>query len=69
MLAGASAGFMNVAKIKGSHNAIKTGMLAAEEIYGQFMKGTQLERANLVNYEESAKKSGIYEELRQTRNF
>ena len=33
MLAGDSAGFLNVAKIKGSHNAIKTGMLAAESIY------------------------------------
>jgi electron-transferring-flavoprotein dehydrogenase len=33
MLAGDSAGFLNVAKIKGSHNAIKTGMMAAESIY------------------------------------
>lgn len=32
MLAGDSAGFLNVMKIKGSHNAIKTGMLAAESI-------------------------------------
>jgi electron-transferring-flavoprotein dehydrogenase len=32
MLAGCSAGFLNVAKIKGSHNAMKTGMIAAEEI-------------------------------------
>jgi electron-transferring-flavoprotein dehydrogenase len=33
MLAGDSAGFLNVAKIKGSHNALKTGMLAAESIF------------------------------------
>lgn len=33
MLAGDSAGFLNVAKIKGSHNAIKTGMLASESIF------------------------------------
>jgi electron-transferring-flavoprotein dehydrogenase len=33
MLAGDSGGFMNVAKIKGSHNAIKTGMLAGESIF------------------------------------
>jgi electron-transferring-flavoprotein dehydrogenase len=32
MLAGCSAGFLNVAKIKGSHNAMKTGMIVAEEI-------------------------------------
>lgn len=33
MLAGCSAGFLSILKIKGSHNAIKSGMLAAEEIY------------------------------------
>lgn len=32
MLAGCSAGFLNVMKIKGSHNAMKSGMLAAETI-------------------------------------
>jgi electron-transferring-flavoprotein dehydrogenase len=32
MLAGCSAGFLNVAKIKGTHNAMKTGMLAADAI-------------------------------------
>lgn len=31
---GCSAGFVNVPKIKGSHTAMKSGMLAAEEIYG-----------------------------------
>ena len=38
MLAGCSAGFLNVAKIKGSHNAMKTGMLAAEAIYDNFKR-------------------------------
>lgn len=33
LLAGDSAGFLNVAKIKGSHNAIKSGMVAAESIF------------------------------------
>jgi electron-transferring-flavoprotein dehydrogenase len=33
LLAGDSAGFLNVAKIKGAHNAIKSGMIAAESIY------------------------------------
>lgn len=32
MLAGCSAGFLNVMKIKGTHNAMKSGMLAAEAI-------------------------------------
>jgi electron-transferring-flavoprotein dehydrogenase len=33
MLVGCSAGFLNVMKIKGSHNAMKSGMVAAEAIY------------------------------------
>lgn len=43
-MAGDSAGFLNVAKIKGSHNAIKTGMLAAESIYEHVIKGNELEK-------------------------
>ena len=31
-LSGCSPGFMNVAKLKGTHNAMKTGMLAAEAV-------------------------------------
>ena len=33
MLSGCSAGFLNVPKIKGAHNAMKTGMLAGEAAY------------------------------------
>jgi electron-transferring-flavoprotein dehydrogenase len=39
MLAGDSAGFLNVAKIKGTHNAMKTGMLAAESIFKKLESG------------------------------
>lgn len=35
VLVGASAGFMNVPKVKGTHNAVKTGMLAAESIFNR----------------------------------
>lgn len=42
VLAGCSAGFLNVSKIKGSHNAMKTGMLAAEEIFSKFQSGDDL---------------------------
>ena len=37
---GAAAGFMNVAKIKGTHTAMKSGMLAAEAVYAAFADGT-----------------------------
>ena len=33
MLTGCSAGFLSITKIKGSHNAMKSGMVAAENIY------------------------------------
>ena len=69
MLAGCSAGFLNVAKIKGSHNAMKTGMLAAEEIYGKVLKGEELSEATFESYQEAYNKSWVYEELKKTRNF
>ena len=36
LIVGCSAGFLNVMKIKGAHNAIKSGIIAAEEIYKSF---------------------------------
>ncbi len=39
-LAGCSAGFMNVAKIKGTHTAMKSGMLAAESIVEEIKNGS-----------------------------
>ncbi len=33
LIAGCSAGFLNVMKIKGAHNAMMTGMIAADKIY------------------------------------
>ena len=52
MLAGCSAGFLNVAKIKGTHNAMKTGMLAAESIFRSF---DELEGKELKDYEVSVR--------------
>ncbi|KAG9089492.1 hypothetical protein FRC06_001518 [Ceratobasidium sp. 370] len=42
-LIGCSAGFVNVPKIKGSHTAMKSGMLAAEAAYDQLVKGDEAE--------------------------
>ena len=65
MLAGCSAGFLNVAKIKGSHNAMKTGMLAAEAIFENFKKNDgQVTSDELKNYEDNVKGSWVAEELR-----
>ena len=69
MLAGCSAGFLNVAKIKGSHNAMKSGMMAAEEIFEKFHKGEELQEADLSGYQERYKKSWVHDELFASRNF
>jgi len=66
MLAGCSAGFLNVMKIKGAHNAMKSGVLAAETICS---KGTLEEGMEIKEYEEAVKKSWIYDELYRSRNF
>lgn len=69
MLAGDSAGFLNVAKIKGAHNAMKTGMLAAESIYEQVLKGEDLSEVELVKYEKNVRDSWVVRELKESRNF
>jgi len=72
MLAGCSAGFVNVAKIKGSHNAMKTGMLAAEEIFKQASENEDEDHLigkELTGYEESVNSSWVADELKASRNF
>lgn len=70
MLAGCSAGFLNVAKIKGSHNAMKTGMLAAEAIFENFKQNDgQVTGAELKNYETNVRSSWVAQELKESRNF
>jgi len=63
MLIGCSAGFLNVVRIKGTHTAMKSGMLAAESI-----AASRELHNELPHYEKSIKKSWIYKELRQSRN-
>jgi len=67
-LIGCDLGTMNVAKIKGSHTAMKSGMLAAdavaERLFAESEGGDEL-----TNYVDSFKASWLYEELFATRNF
>ena len=65
-LVGCSAGFVNVPKIKGSHNAMKSGMLAAEAVFEAQAAG---EAGELAAYAEKVRSSWIWEELRQVRNI
>ncbi|KAK9344434.1 hypothetical protein V1522DRAFT_354676 [Lipomyces starkeyi] len=68
-LIGCSAGFVNVPKIKGTHTAMKSGMLAAESAYNAITSDTTNESAiALYDYEDNFKKSWIFEELNEVRN-
>ena len=63
LLVGCDAGTLNMPKIKGSHTAMKSGMLAAETIVGSLK-----ESKDLSVYEDKFKKSWIYKELHEARN-
>jgi electron-transferring-flavoprotein dehydrogenase len=65
-LIGCAAGFLNVPRIKGSHNAMKSGMLAAEDAYTAVQAGRQYDE--LVGYGEGWKKSSIHRDLYKVRN-
>ncbi len=67
-LIGCSAGFLNVAAIKGSHTAMKSGMLAAEAVYDQVTAETAPEKNEVVEYETALKSSWVHEELHKIRN-
>ncbi|MFQ0976331.1 electron transfer flavoprotein-ubiquinone oxidoreductase [Vibrio campbellii] len=64
LLIGCDAGTLNVAKIKGSHTAMKSGLLAAEAIIEAFAQ-TNPE----PDYQSRFESSWLYEELSETRNF
>lgn len=68
LLIGCDAGTMNFAKIKGSHTAMKSGMLAAETLFDAITNGDE-GRNDLVAYAEHFKKSWLHEELYKARNF
>ncbi len=66
-LIGDDAGFLNAARIKGSHAAIKSGMLAADAAYDAVQAGRAQDE--LGAFPEAFRSSWLYEELHQTRNF
>ncbi|HEX4113654.1 MAG TPA: electron transfer flavoprotein-ubiquinone oxidoreductase [Stellaceae bacterium] len=63
LVIGASAGFMNVPKIKGSHTAMKSGMVAAETIF------RRLSGDPAANYRAALEASWIWPELHAARNI
>ncbi len=66
VLIGCAAGFVNVPRIKGSHNAMKTGMMAAEAAFAALKDGRAGDE--LAAYETAYRKSWVYEDLKRVKN-
>jgi electron-transferring-flavoprotein dehydrogenase len=66
-LIGCDAGFLNASRIKGSHAAIKTGMLAAEAAFEALGAGRSADE--LAAYPKAFQASWLFDELWQARNF
>ena len=66
-LIGCDAGYLNASRIKGSHAAIKTGMMAADAAFDAIMAGRQHDE--LSAYPAAFEKSWLHEELDKARNF
>jgi electron-transferring-flavoprotein dehydrogenase len=66
-LIGDDAGFLNASRIKGSHAAIKSGMLAAEAAFASLRSGRSGDE--LEAYPAAFRKSWLYDELHRARNF
>jgi electron-transferring-flavoprotein dehydrogenase len=66
VLIGCSAGFVNVPRIKGSHNAMKSGMLAAEAAFAALGEGRQADE--LSSYQTALEGSWVAKELKVVRN-
>jgi electron-transferring-flavoprotein dehydrogenase len=66
LIMGCSAGLVNVPRIKGSHNAMLSGMLAAEEVMAAISRGEA--NAELTNYDTAWRASEIGKDLKTVRN-
>ncbi len=66
-LIGDDAGFLNASRIKGSHCAIKSGMLAAESAFEAVVAGRTSDE--LTSYPDLFSRSWLYDELYRARNF
>ncbi|KAL9024883.1 MAG: hypothetical protein Q9196_006190 [Gyalolechia fulgens] len=69
-LIGDTAGFLNVPKIKGTHTAMRSGMLAAKATWDALSENKDRESTIfLYDYEDALRKSTIWEELKEVRNM
>jgi len=68
LLVGCDAGTLNFAKIKGTHTAMKSGMLAAETVFAQ-LSGDDEGGKDLKEFDQAFKESWLFRELHESRNF
>ena len=68
IVTGCNAGTLNFSKIKGTHTAMKSGMLAAEAIFAAVESGCE-GRTELTAYQALFENSWLYDELFRSRNF
>ncbi|KAF2225643.1 hypothetical protein BDZ85DRAFT_316797 [Elsinoe ampelina] len=68
-LIGDTAGFLNVPKIKGTHTAMRSGMLAAEAAYTALAEADKESSVFLYDYEDKLRSSTIWKELKEVRNM
>lgn len=69
LLIGCDAGTLNAAKIKGSHTAMRSGMLAAESLFESLKQEAVQSGHDLTEHGERFSKSSLHDELHRTRNF
>ncbi|MDC0213220.1 electron transfer flavoprotein-ubiquinone oxidoreductase [Gammaproteobacteria bacterium] len=67
LIVGDDSGFLNPLKIKGSHTAMKSGMLAADSVFEEIIAGKSWTEP--TSFDEKFKGSWLYEELHRARNF
>lgn len=68
-LIGDTAGFVNLPKIKGTHTAMRSGMLAAEATWDALQDNKDGGTVFLYDYEDKLRKSTIWKELKEVRNM
>lgn len=69
MLTGCSAGFLNVSEVKGTHHAMKSGILAAESIIDEIQQGNDVSGIEISEYEKRVHNSWVMKDLQKWRNF
>ncbi len=68
MLVGDTAGFLNLPKIKGTHTAMKSGMIAAEAVFACLEEST-ISKIEVTGYAKRLEKTWLWDELRRVRNI